>query len=169
MENVKTEDDLKEKLKEDLKKNKEEKSENEYVEKLLESISKNVEVEIPDELVESEVDRMVEQYEERLKMQGISLDQYLQFTKSSMDDLKEKLKTEAHKNVLYRMFIEEIIKLEDIKVEDKEINDEIEKLSSEYQMDKEELLKAMGGSDYIKYDLTMKKTIEFLKENNKDE
>jgi trigger factor len=169
MESVKTEEDLKEKMKEDLMKVKEEKAENEYVEKLLEEISKNVEVEIPDELVDNELDRMIEQYEERLKMQGISLDQYLQFTKSSRKDLKEKMREDAHKNVLYRMFIEEIIKLEDIKVEDKEVEEELEKLAKDYQMEKEELLKAMGGSDYIKYDLTMRKTIEFIKENNKNE
>lgn len=167
MENVKDEDSLKESIKEEMLSKKETKLENEYVDSLLEEISKNVEVEIPEELVFEELDRMLEQYEERMKMQGITLEQYLKFTNSSIDDLKDKTKGEAHKNVLYRMFIEEIKKLESIDVTDEEVEKELEKLSEQYQMKKEELESAMGGKSFIKYDLEMRKTIDFLKENNK--
>ncbi|MDD3995673.1 MAG: trigger factor, partial [Bacilli bacterium] len=64
--------------------------------------------------------------------------------------------------------IEEIIKLEDIKVTDKEVDKELEEMSKIYQMSTEEVEKAMGGKDYLKHDLLVKKVIDFLKENNKE-
>jgi trigger factor len=166
IENIKTIKDLRERLKNDVEVRKQNAAEGKYVDDLLERISKEVEIDIPEELISSEVDHMVEHYEERLKMQGINLEQYLQFTKSSMDDLKAKFNDEAKKNVLYRFAIEEIAKLENVTVSKEELDQEIEKLSGDYQMDKEELLKAFGGTEVIEYDLRMRKTIELLKENN---
>lgn len=166
MDDVKTEKELVKKLTSDITLRKESESENIYIDKLLEAVSANVEVELPDELVNSEVSRMLEQYEEKLKMQGISLDQYLEFTKSNRETLSEQLKGEATKNVLYRTTIEEVAKLEQIVVLDDEIEAEAVRLAASYQMEKEELIKAFGGTDMIRYDLEMRKTIEFLKNNN---
>jgi trigger factor len=166
IEGIKDIKDLNERLKKDILVRKENAAEGKYVDELLESVSKEVETDIPEELIEAEVTHMVEHYEERLKMQGINLEQYLQFTKSNIDELKAKLRKDAEKNVLYRLTIEEIAKLENISISEEELNGEVEKLSKDYQMAKEELIKAFGGTEMIKYDLEMRKTINFLKENN---
>ncbi len=165
-EDVKNEKELENKIKEELITKKEQAEENKYIDKLLEAIANETEVELPDELIEAETSRIIDDYKEKLKMQGITLEQYLEFTKSSMEQLKEQLKEESKKNVLYRLTIEEIKNKENITASDEEVNEEAEKLSANYQMPKDELIKIFGGIDMIRYDLEMRKTIEFLKSNN---
>lgn len=167
MEGVNSEDSLKEEIKKSVYAQKEMDVENKYVDKILEEVSKNVEVDIPDEMVEEEVTRLMGRFEEQMKMQGISLDLYYQFTNSKEEDLKKQMEKEAYSNVLYRLMLEEITNLENIKITEEETKKEAEELAKKYQMETEEFLKQFGGLDMIQYDLEMRKTIELLKELNK--
>lgn len=161
--NVENEEQLKDLIKVDLEAKKEYEVENKYVDDLLEEASKNTEVEIPTELIDEEVHRMIHQYEDNLKMQGITLEMFYQFTNSNEEALKEQMKGEAEKRVKYRFMLEEIISLEKIEVSDEEANKEAEELAKKYQMEKDEFIKQFGGLDMIKYDLKMQKVIEILK------
>lgn len=167
MEGVNSEDTLKEEIKKSISAQKEMDAENKYVDTLLEEVSKNVEVDIPEEMVEDEVERLMKRFEEQMKMQGISLDLYYQFTNSKEEDLRNQLEKEAYTNVLYRLMLEEITTLEKIKVTEEDASKEAEELAKKYQMEKEKFLNQFGGLDMIKYDLEMRKTIELLKELNK--
>ena len=167
MEGIDSEEKLKEEIKNSIKAQKEMDAENKYVDKLLEEVSKNVEVDIPEEMVEEEVNRLMGRFEEQMKMQGISLDLYYQFTRSTEEDLKNQMEKEAYANVLYRLMLEEVTKLEKIEISLEEAEEETKKLAEEYQMEKEEFLKQFGGIEMIQYDLQMRKTIERLKELNK--
>ena len=142
-------------------------AENKYVDKILEEVGKNVEVDIPEPMVNEEIDRLMHRFEEQIRMQGISLDVYYQFTKSSEADLRNQLEKEAYSNVLYRLMLEEIMNLEKIEITMEEAEKEAEQLAEKYQMEKEEFLKQFGGVEMVKYDLEMRKTIETLKELNK--
>ena len=166
LEGVHSKEDLEKHLEEHIKEGKEKAAENKLIDEILEKVSKETEIELPEELVHEEIHRMLHSYDERLRMQGLSLDQYLQFTKKTMDDLENELKEEAEKNITYRYMLEEISNLESIDATDEEVDKEAEKLSEMYQMTKEELISAFGGKEMIKYDLKMRRTIEFLKENN---
>jgi len=167
MEGVNSKETLEKEVKEHLKAHKETDAENNYIDELLEKVSKNVDVDIPEEMVEEEVDRLLHRYEEQLKMQGISLELYYQFTKSTEADLRNQLEKEAYKNVLYRLMLEEITRLENIVITDEDAEKEAQKLSDKYQMKKDEFLKAFGGIEMIKYDLEMRTVIDKLKELNK--
>ena len=138
-------------------------SENKYFDNLLEAASKNVEVEIPHAMIHEEIDRMLKQYEENLKMQGLTLKQFYQFTNSDEKALKDQMHEEAEKRVLYRLMLEEIAKAEKIEIDDKQANEEAEKLAEKYQMKKDEFLKLFGGLDMVKYDLMMRAAMETLK------
>ncbi|HIR49169.1 MAG TPA: trigger factor [Candidatus Faecimonas gallistercoris] len=167
MEGVNSEETLKEEIKKSISAQKEMDAENKYIDAILEEVSKNVEVDIPEEMVEEEVNRLMGRFEEQMKMQGISLDLYYQFTQSSEADLRNQLEKEAYSNVLYRLMLEEIMNLEKIEVSVEEAEKEAEELASKYQMEKDEFLKQFGGIDMIQYDLEMRKTIELLKDFNK--
>ena len=119
------------------------------------------------EMVEEEVDRLMHRYEEQLKMQGISLDLYYQFTRTTEKDLRNQLEKEAYNNVLYRLMLEEIAKLEKIEVSDEETDKRASELAEKYKMKKDEFVEAFGGIEFIKYDLEMNKVIDLLKEENK--
>lgn len=167
MEGVNSEETLKEEIKKSISAQKEMDIENKYIDSLLEAISKNVEVDIPEEMVEEEVERLIKRFEEQMKMQGISLDLYYQFTNSTEKDLKNQMEKEAYSNVLYRLMLEEITNLEKIEITEEETKKEAEELAKKYQMEQEEFLNQFGGLDMIEYDLKMRKTIELLKELNK--
>ena len=167
MEGVNSEETLKEEIRKSIEAQKEAEAENNYIDKILEEVSKNVEVDIPEPMVDEEVNRLLKRFEEQMKMQGISLDLYYQFTNSNEEALKSQMEKEAYSNVLYRLMLEEIMNLEKIEVSEEEADKEADELAKKYQMEKEEFLKQFGGLDMIQYDLEMRKTIDLLKELNK--
>ena len=166
MEGVNSKETLEASIKEHLEAHKKTDVENKFVDDLMDAISKNTEVEIPDEMINDEVDRLLARAEENLKYQGITLDLYYEFTKTTEKDLRKQLETEGRKNVLYRLILEEIIKLEKIEVTDKEVSKEIEDMAKKYKATKEDIIKEFGGEDMLKYDLQIRKTFERLTELN---
>lgn len=167
MEGVNSEETLKAQIKESIKAQKEYEAENKYVDAILETVAKNVEVDIPQAMVDEETDRLVGRFEEQMKMQGISLDLYYQFTQSSEKELREQVEKEAYNNVLYRLMLEEIMTQEKIEVTPEEAEKEADDLAAKYQMKKEDFLKEFGGLEMVQYDLEVRKTMELLKELNK--
>ena len=167
MEGIDTEDKLKAEIKESIKAQKEMDVENKYVDDLFEAVAKNTEVDIPEEMVEEEVTRLMGRFEEQMKMQGISLELYYQFTGSDEAALKSQMEKEAYKNVLYRLMLEEVMNQEKIEVTEEEVEKEVEELATKYQMDKEDFLREFGGKEMIQYDLEMRRVVELLKEYNK--
>ena len=165
MEGINDKESLEKQLKENIRVRKDVDSDNKYIDELLEKASENVKVEIPEEMIDDEVHRMLHQYEDQLKMQGLTLEQYYQFTNTDEAKLKEQMKEEANKRVKYRLMLEAIIKAENISVTEEEANKEAEAIAAKYQMDKEEFLKAFGGLNIVKYDLEMRRAIEVLKGN----
>ena len=120
MEGVNDRASLESALKETLAARKEQQAEGEYVDKLLEKLSEQTKIELPEEMIGDEIHRMIHQYEDNLKMQGITLEQFYQFTNSNEDMLKEQMKDEAVKRIKYRLMLEEIIKLEKLTATDEE-------------------------------------------------
>ena len=167
MEGINSEETLKAQIKESIQAQKEAEAENKYVDALLEAVAKNVEADVPQAMVDEETDRLVGRFEEQMKMQGISLDLYYQFTQSNEEALRSQMEKEAYNNVLYRLMLEQIMTEEKIEVTKEEALKEAEELANKYQMDKAEFLKQFGGIDMVQYDLEVRKTIELLKELNK--
>lgn len=167
MEGVNSKEDLEKELKANIEAQKEVDAENRYVDELLDAVAKNVEVDIPEEMVEEEVTRLLGRYEQQLQMQGVSLDLYYQLTRTTEADLKAQLEKEGYKNVLYRLMLEEIAKLEKMEVTEEEANKQADELATKYNMAKDEFLKAFGGIEMIQYDMEIRKVVDFLKEENK--
>ena len=167
MEGIDSEEKLREEIKASIKAQKEMDVENKYIDKILEEVAKSVEVDIPEEMVEEETHRLIHRFEDQMKMQGISLDLYYQFTQTTPEDLHSKMEKEGYHNVLYRLMLEEITQLEKIVVTDEEVDKEAKELAEQYKMTEEEFLKEFGGKDMVKYDLEMRRTMDRLKELNK--
>ena len=166
MEGVDSEETLKAELEKNIKAHKEHHAEEHYIDDILDKAVSNMTVEIPDAMINEEIDRMLRQYEENLKMQGITLEQFYQFTNADEQALRDQMKEEATKRVSARFLLEEIKKVENIEVTDEEAEKEAEELAKKYQMEKDEFVKLFGGIEMVKYDTEMRKTIEFLKDNN---
>ena len=166
MEGIETEEALRKQLEENIKTRRESEFENKFIDDLLDAAVKNMEVEIPHVMIHEELDRMLRQYDENLKMQGITLEQFYQFTNSNEEQLKSEMHGEAEKRVLERLLLEEIVKSEKIEVKNEDVKKEAEDLAKKYQMDKDEFLKLFGGLEMVEYDLKMRKALDLLKANN---
>lgn len=163
LEDVKTVEDLKKTIKETIESQKEYDAENKFMDDLFEALLKETTVEIPHELIHEEIDRMIEQYAERLKMQGITLEQFYKFTNSNEDALRSQMHDEAEKRVKLRFAIDEIIDLEKIDATEEEALKDAEEKAKKHSMDKDEYVKAFGGIDMLKYDLKVQKVVDILK------
>ncbi len=167
LEGVNDEATLKEEVKKNILAQKEMENENIYIDKLLSEVAKNVEVDIPEGMVTEETTRLLKRAEQSMMMQGLNLDLYYQITGQKEEGLRAQLKDEAYQNVLYRLMLEEITKLEKIEVSLDDAKKEAKELADKYQMAEEDFLKEFGGLDMVQYDLEMRRTLERLKELNK--
>ncbi len=163
LEDVKTTEDLKKTIKEAMTTQKEYEAENKYLDELFEALLNEVEVEVPHELIHEEVDRMVGEYEDRLKMQGLTLEQFYKFTNSNEESLRSQMHEEAEKRVKLRFAVDEIINLEKIDATNEEAEQTAAEKAEKQGMDKDEYVKAFGGLEMLKYDIKVQKVIDILK------
>ncbi len=164
MEGIDTKEALEKQVKENIKASKDHEAEDKYIDALLDKIKETTEIDVPDAMINDETDRMVEQFGEQIAMQGISLDQFYQYTNSNKDALKDQYKEEATKRICYRLIMEAIINKEKIEVSDEEIEKHIDELAKKYNMTKDEVKKQYNGNlDYIKYELEVKKAFDIIK------
>ena len=160
---IKTEEEFRKQLEETIKVAKEQEAENKYIDDLLAAAAKETKIDVPEAMIHEEAHRMVHQYEENLRMQGLTLEQFYQYTNSNEEALIDQMHDEAKNRVVYRLILEAIVKAEKIKVTDKQAEKEAEEIATKYQMKKEDFLKTMGGLEMIKYDLEMKAAMDVLK------
>lgn len=164
-EDVKTESELEAKIKEHLLEHKNHDIDNKYLDEVLKKAVENMTVEINEEIIHDEIHRMINQYAEQLRMQGLSIEQYLEFTKSTMHDLENQMKGEAETRVKERYLLESVAEAEKIEVTKEEVEEDLERISAMYNVEKEEFIKMVGGTEMVEYDVKMRKTLEFLKNN----
>lgn len=167
MDGVDSEEKLREEIRKSLEAKKDAEIENKHIDQLFEGIAKGVEVDIPEEMVDEEIDRLMKRFEEHMKMHGVSLDLYYQFTNTTEKDLKSQMEKEGYNNVLYRLMLEEILNQEKVEVTHEEAEKEAEELAEKYGMTKDDFLNEFGGIEMVQYDLEMRKVVELLKEYNK--
>ncbi|MYL41602.1 trigger factor [Virgibacillus salexigens] len=165
---VETLEELKSKKKEQLLEQKKQDVENQKRETLVEKASDNAEAEIPEAMVDTELDQMVKEFEQRLQMQGMTLEMYSQFSGQDEAALKEQMREDAEKRVKTNLTLEAIVDEEGLEVSEDDVDAELEKMASMYGAEVEQLKQMLGGNtDAIKGDLKMRKAIDFLVEHSK--
>ena len=125
-------DEYKKDLEKKIKEEKEASAKNAKEMAVIDELVKNTEVTIPESMIEDEVENMVEQFKANLSYQGLTLEQYCGFMNTDVNGFKTNLKPEAEKNVKMKLALEAVAKVEDIKVEDKEIDEKIDELKKQY-------------------------------------
>ena len=160
---VKTKEDFEKKVKEDIIKRKEASIEDKYINECIEKAVSNMKVEINHEIIHEEIHRMMHQMEDQIRMQGLSLDQYLEFSHMTREQLEEQMHPEAENRVKARYMLEAVADEEKFEISDKDAEKEAERLAENYGMTKEQLLSEFGGLEVVKYDMKMRKAIEVVK------
>lgn len=165
-----TMDEYKEDIRKTLLAKKEAEARQEKEAKIVEKIVEGAEMEVPDAMVDMMQDQMVEEFAQRLSYQGLQLEQYLQFTGMDINRFKDQCRPEALKRIQSRLVMEAVANAEAIEVTQDEINTELEKLASMYQMDLERLKEVVGENeaDSIRKDIAIQKAVDLVVAESKE-
>ena len=162
MEGVTDYESLKNNVMEHIKGHKTAEIEDKYFDECLSKVSEEAKMDVPEEMINEEVDRITNEFSQRLSYQGMNIDTYLKMLNTDIDTFKANFKPEAEKRVKYRLVIEQVVKAEDIKVNDKEVDDYSKEMAKKYGVDESEFLSQIGGKEFLKYDLEVRKAIEII-------
>lgn len=135
-------------------------NENRVVEKVVENAS----MEIPEKMMETQVQNTINDYARRMQSQGMSMEQYMQYTGMTLESLKEQTRPQTEKSIRTRLVLEAVVKAEDIKVSDEAVEEELQKMADSYKMDIEKVKEIMGERELkqMREDLAVQEAIDFL-------
>ncbi|MFF3101624.1 trigger factor [Viridibacillus arvi] len=160
-------DALRTKLKEKTAAEKATASETALRDELVEKAATNASMDIPEAMINTEIDRMMQEFTQRLQMQGMNLDLYYQFSGQDEAALRGQMKTDAESRVRVSLVLEAIAEAEKIEVTEEDLTAELEKMSAQFGMDAEQIKTALGGTHVLEHDIKIQKTVEFLADNAK--
>lgn len=159
-------DDIRAKLLEKKEQEAKREKENKVVAKAVE----NATMEIPDAMINDQVRRMADDFTRRIESQGISMEQYMQFTGMTADKMLEQMKPEALKRIQNSLVLEAIAKAENIEISDERLDEELTKMAEQYKMEVEKLKELMGDyeKDQMKNDLAIQAAVELITDAAKE-
>lgn len=159
-----TVDEYKEDLKKKLLENKEAALKREKEEDVVGKIIENATMEIPDPMVDTQVRQMVQEFSQRIQSQGLSLQQYMQFTGMTPESLTNELQPQALKRIQSRLVLEAVAAAENIETSDEDLEKELEKMAEMYQMEADKLKELVGEEEkkQIALDLAVQKAVELV-------
>lgn len=155
--------DIKAKIKEEKEKEGKSKQEDQAVEQAI----ANASMEIPDAMIDTQARQMLDDFAQRMRQQGLTIEQYYQFTGSTEEKMMEELKPQAVKRIETRLVLEAIAKAENIEISDEKLDEEIAKMAEAYQMEADKLKEYMGDAEkkQMKEDMAVQEAVTFLVEN----
>ena len=159
-------EDIKKKLTEKKEKEARAKKEAQAVEKAVE----NATMEIPDAMIDTQVQSMMEDFARRMQSQGLSLEQYFQFTGMDVKKMHDQMKPEALKRIQNSLVLEAVAKAENIEISDEKVDEEIAKMAEAYKMEVEKLKGIIGDSerDQMKKDLAVQAAADLIADAAKE-
>ncbi len=136
----------------------------------VDKVIENAEMEIPDAMVDTQARQMMDDFANRLQMQGLSMEQYFQFTGQSLDAMVEDAKPQALKRIQTRLVLEKIAETEDIQVSDEELDEELGKMAASYGMEPDKLKETLNEEtkDQIRKDIAVQKAVTLVAEAAKE-
>ena len=152
--------EVKKNIKERKERTGKEKKENQAVDQAIE----NAQMDIPEAMIEFQVRQMADDFAGRIQQQGLTVEQYFQFTGMTAEKMMEEMRPQAEKSIKTRLVLEAIVKAENIEVSDERVEEELTKMAEAYQMEVEKLKEFMGENEkkQIKEDLAVQEAITLL-------
>lgn len=137
---------------------------------VIEKIIENATMEIPEAMIETQAQQLVNEFAQRVQSQGLSFEQYLQFTGMDLDAATEQMKPNAVKRIQSRLVLEAVVKAENIEISDEDVKAEIAKMAETYKMDVEKLAEMMNDEEkkQIQMDMAIEKAVELVTEAAKE-
>lgn len=162
--------EYKEEVKKNLVEKKEEEAKRTKEDEAIQKIIDKSKMDIPEAMIKTQCETMVEEFAQRIAQSGLTMEQYLQFSGITVDQLMEQVKPEATTRIQSSLVLEAIVKAENIEVSDEEMDAEIEKMAKNYGMEADKLKEYMGDAqkDSMKREMSITKAVELIMDNVKE-
>ena len=160
-------DEYKENLRKRLAEQKETNAENVEKEEAINKATENAKIDIPQAMINTELDRMVQEFAQRIQQQGLDLQTYFQISGQDESQMREQMKGDAEQRVKTNLTLTAIADAENIEVSEEDIDKELEKMSSQFNLSVEDIKNTLGNTDIIKNDVRIQKVIDLLRDNAK--
>ena len=127
-------------------------------------------MDIPDAMVDGQVRQMANDFARRIQSQGLTVEQYFQFTGMTAEKLMEQMKPEALKRIKNSLVLEAIAAKENFEIAQEKIEEELKKMSDAYKMEVDKIKEALGenGLDQMKADLKIQAAVDFIRDKAKE-
>lgn len=160
-------EDYKQSIREELETSAQSSAEAAQRDKVLEAAAALIPIEIPEKMVEAEIDGMLDEYDQQLRYQGLSLEQYAQYMGGSLDGLRDQVREDALARVKTGLVIEKVMEKEGIEATEADVEEELSKIAEAQKRDLDEVRKLFERDDfeYLKSNLKSRKTVDFLVEH----
>ncbi len=160
-------DEYKEDLKKSILEKKEKSAKTEKENALVDKVIENAQMDIPEPMIELEVRQMADEFAQRMQMQGLSMEQYMQYTGLTSEKLLAEMKPNAEKKIKTRLVLEAVVAAENIEVSDEELETEFNKLAEMYKMEVDKVKEIMGdaGKENMKKDIAVQKAVDVIAES----
>lgn len=151
---------------EQLKKTAAAKSETSMRNAVLEAVYNANDIEIPEVMIEDEINQMMNEFDQQLQMQGMSLEQYFEYLNANRDDFRAELREDAFKRVKTRMIVGAVADAEQIMPSDEDLEEELDLMAAAYQMEKDQIREMLGQNMiYVVNDVRNKLAVNFMFDN----
>ncbi|MCE4954283.1 trigger factor [Staphylococcus haemolyticus] len=160
-------DEYKENLRKRLSEQKAEEAENVEKEEAINKATDNATIDIPQAMIDTELDRMVQEFGQRIQQQGLDLQTYFQISGQDESQLREQMKDDAEQRIKTNLTLSAIADKENIEATDEDIDKELEKMSKQFNISVEDIKNTLGNTDIIKNDVRIQKVIDLLRDNAK--
>ena len=159
-------DEYKEDVKAKLTQTKEQEAKNKKEEAVVKAIAQNAQMEIPEAMIETQAAQMADDFARRMQSQGLSMEQYYQFTGLNAQKFIEQMKPQAEQRIQNRLVLEAVAKAENMTASDEDVEKEIENMASMYQMEVDKLKELISDEEktQMKQDICVQKAVEFVVE-----
>ena len=163
-------DEYKEDVKAKLAANKADAAKRAKEDAVIEKIIENAQMDIPEAMIDTQARQLVDEFAQRIQAQGLSFEQYLQFTGMTLDTALEQMKPNAVKRIQSRLVLEAVVKAENIEVSEEDVKAEIAKMAETYKMDADKLAEIMSDEEkkQIQMDMAIEKAVELVTEAAKE-
>ena len=137
---------------------------------VIEKIIENAQMDIPEAMIDTQARQLVDEFAQRIQSQGLSFEQYLQFTGMNLDTALEQMKPNAVKRIQSRLVLEAVVKAENLEVSEEDVKAEIAKMAETYKMDADKLAEIMSDEEkkQIQMDMAIEKAVELVTEAAKE-
>ena len=162
--------EYKENVKKELTEKKEAEAKTAKENAVIDKVIENAQMEIPEAMIDTQCRQMMDDFGRRMQSQGLSMEQYFQFTGQSMDKMMEDMKPQALKRIQTRLVLEKVVETENIEASEDEINEEISKMAEMYKMEADKVRELLGeqGLGQMKEDLAVQKAVTMLADAAKE-